>query len=255
MINLATLPAAGRPRPPRRLVTTPGAPAGEDDASGGRVPEWSAMLDALDHLAQGIMLVDGEARLRYANRAAHAMLATGNGLYARADGLRTASHAETEALRRLVRRAAGLDGPVRCGGTLALSRRGQRPLAVMVAPANGAPREAAPEATSAVVFVSDPDRCPAAPAALLQALYGLTRTETAVALAVAEGDGLPTVAARLGIMQTTARSHLQRVFEKTGTRRQAELVRLILQSGLAVTMAERGEPRDDVPRPRPVRES
>ena len=36
----------------------------------------------------------------------------------------------------------------------------------------------------------------------------------------------PEVATALGIAETTVRTHLGRVFEKTGTRRQADLVKL-----------------------------
>jgi DNA-binding CsgD family transcriptional regulator len=36
------------------------------------------------------------------------------------------------------------------------------------------------------------------------------------------------VAERLGISFATARTHLSRIFEKTGVHRQAELVRLVL---------------------------
>ncbi|WP_246687297.1 LuxR C-terminal-related transcriptional regulator [Mesorhizobium sp. B2-5-9] len=52
-----------------------------------------------------------------------------------------------------------------------------------------------------------------------------------MATAVARGEGLQAVADEVGISLTTVRTHLQHVFEKTETRRQAELVRLIAASG------------------------
>jgi DNA-binding CsgD family transcriptional regulator len=60
--------------------------------------------------------------------------------------------------------------------------------------------------------------------------FGLTRAEAAVAIDVLKADGLQAAAGRLGISLATARTHLAHVFDKTGTRRQAELVRLLLQS-------------------------
>lgn len=63
----------------------------------------------------------------------------------------------------------------------------------------------------------------------LRALYTLTAGELRVALALVQGGGRSGVAERLGISETTARSHLSRIFEKTGTTRQAELVALIVQ--------------------------
>jgi DNA-binding CsgD family transcriptional regulator len=53
-----------------------------------------------------------------------------------------------------------------------------------------------------------------------------------VAIAIARGVGLQAVADELEISLTTARTHLQHVFEKTSTRRQAELVRLIADGRL-----------------------
>jgi DNA-binding CsgD family transcriptional regulator len=50
-----------------------------------------------------------------------------------------------------------------------------------------------------------------------------------MAIEVLNGGGLKAVAARLGIAPTTARTHLTSIFNKTGTRRQAELVRILLQ--------------------------
>jgi len=60
-------------------------------------------------------------------------------------------------------------------------------------------------------------------AAALRRLYFLTQREAEVAIAVARGAGLRTAADALGIGVNTVRTHLQRVFEKTGTSRQAEL--------------------------------
>ena len=43
------------------------------------------------------------------------------------------------------------------------------------------------------------------------------------------GHGLQSVADELRVTLSTARTHLQSVFEKTGTHRQAELVRLLIE--------------------------
>jgi DNA-binding CsgD family transcriptional regulator len=46
-------------------------------------------------------------------------------------------------------------------------------------------------------------------------------------LAVVEVGGVPEVAEALGIAETTVRFHLRQLFAKTGTRRQADLVKLV----------------------------
>jgi len=61
----------------------------------------------------------------------------------------------------------------------------------------------------------------------LRQAYGLTNAEAQLAIEIARGDGREAAAARCGITVNTARSHLSRVFEKTGVSRQAELVNLI----------------------------
>jgi DNA-binding CsgD family transcriptional regulator len=63
----------------------------------------------------------------------------------------------------------------------------------------------------------------------LRSRFGLTCAEANLAIEITRGDGRKAAAARLGIAVTTARTHLTHIFEKTGVRRQAELVRLVLQ--------------------------
>ncbi|MBV9078260.1 MAG: helix-turn-helix transcriptional regulator, partial [Methylobacteriaceae bacterium] len=60
--------------------------------------------------------------------------------------------------------------------------------------------------------------------------FSLTGAEAAVALDLLSGEGLKASARRLGISLETARTHLRHIFAKTGARRQAELVRLILSA-------------------------
>ena len=57
--------------------------------------------------------------------------------------------------------------------------------------------------------------------------YKLTPTELRVLLAIVEVGGVPEVAAVLGVAETTVKTHLGRLFEKTGAGRQADLVKLV----------------------------
>ena len=119
------------------------------------------------------------------------------------------------------------------GGALALSRPSMlRPLSVLVAPlghkASVDGLDLGRTRPAAVVFVSDPEVRQETPAALLQRLYGLTPAEARLAEAMAGGGPLKAAAERLGIGRETARSQLKQVYAKTGTHRQAELVRLLL---------------------------
>ena len=62
----------------------------------------------------------------------------------------------------------------------------------------------------------------------MRRLYGLTQAEAEVAVRVLRGDGLKPIADELSVSLATVKTHLQHVFDKTDTHRQAELVRLLL---------------------------
>jgi DNA-binding CsgD family transcriptional regulator len=67
---------------------------------------------------------------------------------------------------------------------------------------------------------------PSPPEAIARA-YKLTPTELRVLLAIVEIGGVPEVAEALGIGDSTVKTHLGRLFEKTGAKRQADLVKLV----------------------------
>lgn len=65
-------------------------------------------------------------------------------------------------------------------------------------------------------------------------LYNLTPAETALALELANGLSLEEASETLNIRRNTARAHLRSIFSKTGVRRQTELVRIMLNSVVAL---------------------
>jgi DNA-binding CsgD family transcriptional regulator len=89
----------------------------------------------------------------------------------------------------------------------------------------------------AIVFITDPDRDAIPEAAQLQRQFGLTPVESRFALEILKGDGIAATAERLGILPGTARTHLHRVLAKSGTRRQGDLVRLMLTARHAALRA------------------
>ncbi|MBN9265605.1 MAG: helix-turn-helix transcriptional regulator, partial [Hyphomicrobium sp.] len=83
-----------------------------------------------------------------------------------------------------------------------------------------------------MLFIVDPANRAGIPAALIMEAYGLTRAEARVALAAVSGLSIPEAAIQLRISANTIKTHLRRVFAKTGTGRQTELVRLMATIGL-----------------------
>jgi DNA-binding CsgD family transcriptional regulator len=57
--------------------------------------------------------------------------------------------------------------------------------------------------------------------------YKLTPTELRVLLAIVEVGGVPEAAEALGIAESTVKTHLGRLYQKTGSGRQADLVKLV----------------------------
>jgi DNA-binding CsgD family transcriptional regulator len=183
-----------------------------------------SLVESMDRLPYGVVLLDERGQVLLANGVARRLLAARDGLTEGRGTLGASKRSESSALRRLV-----ADAVLGSGGGLAISRpSGARPLSLLVAPFRR--READPFGVRrpvAVVFVSDPDTRIDAPADLLAALHGLSAAEARVAAEVLEGGSLSDIAERLGITRNTANTHLRRVFEKTSTRRQSDLVRLL----------------------------
>lgn len=80
----------------------------------------------------------------------------------------------------------------------------------------------------AIVYVRDPDRPEESRQESLQRLYGLTPSQSRLAELLATGRSLSDAAKRLDITLTSARQYLKLIFQKTGTSRQAELVRKVM---------------------------
>jgi len=84
---------------------------------------------------------------------------------------------------------------------------------------------------AALLLVADSERARHMAIERLRDRFGLTRAEAMLSLEMLKGDGRAAAAGRCGISINTARTHLTRIFEKTGVNRQAELIRVIMDAG------------------------
>jgi DNA-binding CsgD family transcriptional regulator len=82
----------------------------------------------------------------------------------------------------------------------------------------------------AALFIQEVGNFEPLPGELLVKLYGLTMAETRLIALLAQGLSLQKAAHALGVARITARTHLQHIFAQTGTRRQAELIRLVVSA-------------------------
>jgi DNA-binding CsgD family transcriptional regulator len=75
------------------------------------------------------------------------------------------------------------------------------------------------------------------PKRLVAELFGLTKSESAVASLVVEGAAISEITAALGLTENTVRSYIKQIYAKVGVKRQAELIRMVSKS-LAILAPE-----------------
>ncbi len=83
-----------------------------------------------------------------------------------------------------------------------------------------------------MLLIADLDDGAGIEAAALRQMHGFTAAEARLTLQSLPGQDLPTAATALGISVHTAKTLLARVFIRTGTNRQSELVGKILRGPL-----------------------
>jgi len=188
---------------------------------------------ALDGLSAAVLLVDHAARVWFANRAAEAILADGDGLTQLRGVLRGATAAETSRLETLVAetvRAARAESLVQADAMTLSRPSGRQPLSVLCVPLRADRLDTFPLRPTAMLFVSDPEAERPVPEALIGRLYGLTGAEARLCGDLLRGLDIAAHAEARAVSVNTARTHLKNVFAKTGTARQIDLMRLILSS-------------------------
>jgi len=191
--------------------------------------ERRAHRSALDRLPIGLLLVDARARVLRSTRVGSEILALADGLVQR-DGLEASNAVDTAALRRAIAAVAAPGADPAAREKLSLVRpSGARPwmLEITRVERDTADGAVAPGAAAAVV-VGDGDRAVPRDAGALRTWYDLTPAEAELAMLLVDGLSLEQAAARRGVSRNTARGQLKRIFAKTRTKRQAELVRLVL---------------------------
>jgi DNA-binding CsgD family transcriptional regulator len=186
------------------------------------------VLDALEKLSVGMIAVDAQATVLFANPTAERLLRAGLGLTCRLGCLGASDPTKDGELRHLIRQAglAALGRSSETGGVIALVRPKGRPLSLLVCPLR--PHALNLGAPAALLIFSDPDAGPSTSAQALIELYGLTPAEARLMAALVDGERLEDYADRQGISVNTARTQSKQIFAKTGHGRQADLIREVL---------------------------
>jgi DNA-binding CsgD family transcriptional regulator len=189
----------------------------------------SDMETALDHLSTALVLVDATAKVLFANRKARVILDCRDGLAICRGELIAQERTARAALRAMLAAAInpGIGRDKSNANATLVSRSAKRPLQMVAIPLR-LETSTVPEKAVAAVFITDPEQRPAARPEMLRALFGLTPAETKLATILLDGKSLSEAADGNGVGREIVRSQLKSIFLKTGTRRQSELMALMV---------------------------
>lgn len=205
-----------------------------------------AAMHVIDRLQLGVVFLDGRGRLTHANRCARHLFEDGGGLRAQDGAVRASRPADSRRLDRAVATALevyhGIAADAPCVVDVARPA-GRRPLRVIPVPLPRWPAGPWFESRLAVaLIVSDPELESVIPCEWLRQRYGLTPREATLARSLGQGITLREAAGIHGVTYETARWHLRNIFQKTGTVRQSDLVRLLLSEQALPGQAHRSLP-------------
>jgi DNA-binding CsgD family transcriptional regulator/PAS domain-containing protein len=182
-----------------------------------RTIELAALSSIIDRMATAIVVVDASGRISRHNDAAAEMMESG-GVVSNRDGrLSVATQEGQRALRQALASEKSEPAIVPLGD----GERGMLTAAVL---------PMAPRSAQFAVLLHVPPQMLPATGRILVDTFGLTRREASLVVVMLNGNTIEAAAEQLGIGLATAKTHLNRVFEKTGTNRQAELIQRVLQA-------------------------
>jgi len=209
--------------------------------------EAATFADTLDGLDVGLCLVDAAARLIHANTAGHDMIEARDILFEIRGHLAACDQTVNRTLQHFFA-AAGQENAFLGADGIAVSmigRDGQRHVAHALPLASGTRRRGGVAYSAvAALFVRRAALTIPPRSEVIGKAFKLTPAELRVMLAIVELGGVPEVAAALGVANTTIKTHVRRLFEKTGAARQADFVKLV--AGYATPLREPAEYRQSV---------
>jgi DNA-binding CsgD family transcriptional regulator/PAS domain-containing protein len=185
------------------------------------------MADAFAVAGYPIALIGRDGSILHANARFERLI--GEDLYVKEGRLGSWESPANEGLAAAIHRAIRHDGEMRRPfSSIVLPRRNAlRPLVAQVAPVVGQARDILHRVTAIVTLV-DVEAANTPPAAsLTMQVFGLTPAEARLAGLIASGKSLSEIASIERTTYQTLRTRLKSVFEKTGTRRQVDLVLLL----------------------------
>lgn len=187
--------------------------------------QLSGVSSAVDALMCGAIIIGHDNRVRYINAAAEAMI---SGVIAVRDGefgdvrvpIRDRLHQRLNAAFAI---AGEHQDPV------VVRRDDGRPLIIHILPIVRDARDVFSNAKAILTIVDPYQRREISPL-LIRDIFGVTRVEAEIAIALTNGESVDEIAKRRGVSRLTVRVHIKNIFAKTGARRQSELTTIVLRA-------------------------
>jgi DNA-binding CsgD family transcriptional regulator len=187
---------------------------------------------AMHPLHIGAIVLDRQGRVLTINPSAETILATATELSLHRGQLHFASTALRTRFEAALAALAGgtTAAPASTFAAISIPRAGHPPLGLLARPFPDYFQFMLEPRPAVLLYLSDPATEPVAPESLLQSLFGLTRSEARLTTLLVDGMKLATAAAAMEITEGSARIYCKRIFAKMGVSRQADLVKMVLNS-------------------------
>lgn len=188
----------------------------------------SFLADGLDVLAMPTFLFSELGQVAHYNQSAAVLLKACRHLkldkgHLQTDDATTTRKLSVELLKAI--RASRGDGSD-LNSVILLQRSEQLPLMLIITPL----QLKDPLQGAALLFAFDPETTPTISSCLIRRLFGFSEAEAMLSVALCSGKTIVDIAIERGTTMNTIKSQLRNIFVKTGTKRQSELVSLLLAS-------------------------
>jgi|GEM_PF-552262 len=201
---------------------------------------FNAVLSVLDRLQIGISIVGPGLEVIVSNKEAKRILESNDGIILSKNSKVVISDQEAGTrLTAAVQRLTKQQGAVEKSTLLSVPKRSKDSQwlleAFRICELTG---EIDGAFVGAAIYFIDPDRKDIVSTAGIDELFGLTPSEKSVCDEIVNGLTLPEIAERKDRSYETIRNQAKAVFDKTGARRQSDIVRLALKTNLPVDRPE-----------------
>jgi len=197
-----------------------------------------ALIQGLDRLVIGLILYDQHAEAVYVNPTAKEIVKSHPALALNDNGLFLYHAEDNRQLRQTILKTATIDSDDSWKQSVSIGITHPdvpAPLPLLVTPmhAHLLTTDVDYEGARVAVFISDPNMAQPISVDNLVSVYKLTPSEAQVAISIANGHSIESIAKKSNHSAHTIRSQLKSTFKKTGVSRQSELIKLLLTGPFA----------------------